>query len=39
MSLSLREQGQAHSKRENYDYTIIIHDNDEFVKEDINYDT
>ncbi len=32
MSLLLREQGQAHSKRENYDYIIIIHDDDEFVK-------
>lgn len=33
MSLPVRQHGQARSKRENYDYIIIIHDNDEFVKE------
>ena len=37
MSLLLWEQEQAHSKRENYDYIIIIHDNGEFVKEKYMY--
>ena len=38
MSLLLREQEQAHTKRENYDYIIIIHDNDVFAKEIIMFD-